>query len=400
MAQKTLKTIFALSTATVLAACGGGGGGGDGGGVASGPTPAPAPAPAPAPSPAPAPAPTPATYSVKYVGATDNFTAFAFLPDGRALFGRQDGTLLIGDIEGTPSVLGRLPVFVISGAGITGIAVDPRFATTGRIFVSVTEGPGPTLDDVGVAVVRVTLAGASISDQTTIWRSPRVSTTPVLARFGGSIAVDPTDGDVLLATGDIGDPSAAQNPASFKGKVLRMTQSGARSTKNPTAAAGALDLVYAYGLRQPRGMHITSDGTVYAVDDAPNKGDELNIIRANANYGWPLVSEGSTEAFVDYPKHATRPDIIAPIYATPFNYSFQGVTRVVGSQLDLRGEILVGTFGNGIIRLVPEGNGVREAGDRISPGGDFVGGIAERPTGGVYGIRTASNSSPYAVVKN
>lgn len=342
----------------------------------------------------------PAPYAVKYVGTEASYRAFAFLPDGRALFGRQDGTLFIGDIEGTPAVVGKLPVFEISGAGITGIAVDPKFATTGRIFVSVTEGPGPTLDNVDVAVVRVTLTAGSISDQTTIWRSPRVSTTPTQARFGGAIAVDPTDGDILLTTGDLGDPSAAQNPASFKGKVLRMTQSGARSAKNPAAAAGRLDLVYAYGLRQPTAMHITSDGTVYAIDAAPHRGDELNLIKANANYGWPLVSEGSDEAFVDYPKHVTRPDVTAPLYSTPFNYSFTGVTRVVGSDLGLQGEILVTTFNNGIFRLVPEGDGVRQAGDRISPGGDFLGAVAERPTGGIYGIAGASNLRPYAIVKN
>jgi len=335
------------------------------------------------------------------VGAEDNFSAFAFRPDGRAVFGRQDGTLLVGDIEsGPPTVVGKLPVFEISGAGITGIAVDPKFATTGQIFVTVTEGPGPTLDDVGVAVVRVTLAGETISNQTTIWRSPRVATTPTQARFGGAIDVDPVDGDVVVAIGDLGDPSAAQDPASFKGKVLRMTQTGARSAKNPTASSGALDLVYAYGLRQPRGMHITGDGTVYAVDDALHRGDELNLIKAGANYGWPLVSEGSDEAFVDYPKHATRPDIVAPLYSTNFSYSFQGVTRVVGNDLGLQGEILVGTFGDGIFRFVPDGNGVREAGERISRGGDFIGGIAERPTGGVYGIRSASNTAPFSIVKN
>ena len=316
------------------------------------------------------------------------------------MFARQDGTILVGEIDGAPTVVGKLPVFEISGAGITGVAVDPKFATTGQIFVSVTEGPGPTLDDVGVAVVRVTLTGETISNQTTIWRSPRVATTPTQARFGGSIAVDPMDGDVMVAIGDFGDPSAAQDPASFKGKVLRMTQAGARSSKNPTASVGALDLVYAYGLRQPRGMHITSDGTVYAVDDALHKGDELNIIKAGSNYGWPLVSEGSDEAFVDYPKHTTRPDIVAPIYSTDFNFSFQGVTRVAGTALDLQGEILVGTFGNGIIRLLPQRDGVREAKERISPGGDFVGGIAERPTGGLYGIRLASNTSPFAIVKD
>jgi glucose/arabinose dehydrogenase len=398
--MKTNRIIIAMALAStaMLAACGSDGSG-DGGiiTVPGGGTPTPSPTPTPTPAPTPTPTPT-ATYSAVDVGPNANYTAIAILPDGRSILSAADGTVAIGDIEGTPAVAGRLPVFDGAG-GIVGIAVDPSFATTGRVFFSVTEGVGPTLTDVNMAVVRAVVSNGALTQATTIFRTAKATVRSDLARFGGTIVVDPSNGELLVAYGDLGDPDAAQNPGSFKGKILRMTQDGAKSVKSPTST-GSLDYVYASGLRLPTSLTVTTDGTIIFVDKAPNKGDEVDVVKQGVNYGWPLVSEGSDAAFNDYPRHATRSDVEAPVFSTTLAQAFTGILQVRTAQLGLKDEYLLSTFNSGIFRLTPNGRNLRETGARITNNISFLGSIAEKPDGNVYVISTAFNYRAQKLVRN
>lgn len=101
---------------------------------------------------------------------------------------------------------------------------------------------------------------------------------------GGRIAFGP-DGMLYATAGDAGNTARAQDIASLGGKILRMTPEGAIPRDNPIAGS----YVYTLGHRNPQGIAWAADGTMYASEFGQNTWDELNLIKAGANYGWPVV---------------------------------------------------------------------------------------------------------------
>ncbi|MET0319715.1 MAG: PQQ-dependent sugar dehydrogenase [Duganella sp.] len=101
---------------------------------------------------------------------------------------------------------------------------------------------------------------------------------------GGRIAFGP-DGMLYATAGDAGNTSRAQDLGSLGGKILRLTPDGAVPADNPFAGS----FVYSYGHRNPQGLAWAADGTLYASEFGQDTWDELNLIKAGGNYGWPVV---------------------------------------------------------------------------------------------------------------
>ncbi len=109
---------------------------------------------------------------------------------------------------------------------------------------------------------------------------------------GGRIAFGP-DGMLYATVGDASAPDLAQDPESLNGKILRMTPEG-------EVPDGAESLVHSLGHRNPQGLAWDEAGRMWAAEFGQNTWDELNLIEAGANYGWPVVEGiGGDEAFVN-----------------------------------------------------------------------------------------------------
>ncbi|PWA08151.1 quinoprotein glucose dehydrogenase [Pueribacillus theae] len=117
---------------------------------------------------------------------------------------------------------------------------------------------------------------------------------------GGRLKIGP-DGKLYATAGDASEREIAQDLNSLGGKILRMNLDGSIPSDNPFPDS----YVYSYGHRNPQGMTWSSDGTMYASEHGDNANDEVNIIEAGQNYGWPII-EGYEE----------QEDLISPLFTS------------------------------------------------------------------------------------
>jgi glucose/arabinose dehydrogenase len=215
----------------------------------------------------------------------------AFLPDGDALVSQRDeGTLVQVTPDGEASEVGEVPGVVPGGeGGLMGVAVSPAFDSDRTVFVYTTAE-----DDNRVLAMTLTSEGLG---------EPRVVVDGIeksSIHNGGRIAFGP-DGHLYVATGDAGDTSLAQDTGSLNGKILRMTPDGEPVADNLRDDS----LVYSLGHRNVQGLAWDSRGRLWASEFGQNTWDELNLIEAGGNYGWPVV-EG------DQPRGDETGDFIEP----------------------------------------------------------------------------------------
>ncbi|MBT2474475.1 PQQ-dependent sugar dehydrogenase [Microbacterium sp. ISL-103] len=124
---------------------------------------------------------------------------------------------------------------------------------------------------------------------------------------GGRIAFGP-DGMLYVTTGDAGDRDSAQDVDALSGKILRLTPEGDVPDDNPFAGSP----VYSYGHRNPQGIAWDADGRMYASEFGQDTWDELNVIEAGGNYGWPDVEGIADDAGYIDPVQQWRPDVASP----------------------------------------------------------------------------------------
>ncbi len=362
-----LSGLLAALMAILLAACGGGSSSSDPPPPTAPPTPAPPLPPTdPGPSAPPTPAPpvdTPASLSTLRNDLRDPW-ALARLPDGRWLLSEKAGRLwLLSADAGTRSELTGLPVVNSSGqGGLLDVAVDPDFAA-GQPFVYwsyAEDGSGGA----GTAVARARLEGQTLSGVEVIFRQlPKVTGS----NHYGSRLVFARDKTLFITLGErqLGNP--AQDVGQHLGKVVRVNRDGSLPGGNPGWGAGALPGIWSIGHRNPQGAALhPQTGELWLTEHGPQGGDELNIARAGANYGWPRVSYGCNygdpvgEACrigggVHAPNYAEPLTFWAPISIAPSNLVFYEGTMFP----EWRGQILMGALaGQALWRLELSGNTV------------------------------------------
>lgn len=198
-----------------------------------------------------------------------------------------------------------------SNAGILDVETGPQFATDGRIYFSFIEAAtdgsriGRNAADaatpalglaLGMAQLRIDAAGtASLSDVRVIWRqAPKIVAFPGSGEYGGRIAFSPDGRYLFLAAGDRQEFEPVQTLDNTLGKIVRLFADGTVPGDNPfVGRAGALPEIWTLGHRNPYGLTFDATGRLWSHEMGPLGGDELNIVTAGANYGWPNVSYGN-----------------------------------------------------------------------------------------------------------
>ncbi|HKE82312.1 MAG TPA: PQQ-dependent sugar dehydrogenase [Vicinamibacterales bacterium] len=219
---------------------------------------------------------------------------FAFLPDDTILVTERAGKLRVirnGVLDPTP--VDGLPQVIYRGteAGLMDIALHPDFAKNHWVYFAYHKPIGNDL--ASSAVGRGTWDGKRLNDVKEIFLSDDVDTEVSRLVFGA-------DGTLYMSIGAPGEgPEAsimrAQREHDYAGKIIRMRDEGSVPKDNPFVGNSAYKpYIYARGFRNVLGMAInpwTND--LWVTEIGPQGGDELNLVHAGKNYGWPVVSYGS-----------------------------------------------------------------------------------------------------------
>ena len=216
--------------------------------------------------------------------------SLAFLPDGSMLVTERPGRLRIirnGVLETAP-VSGVPQVHGVRLYGLMDIALHPRFAENHWIYLTYTKAPVD--GKVSTALARARFDGSALTEVHDLLDTDRWEGAGSAARvtFG-------RDGMLYLATG-AASGNYAQEPGSLNGKVLRLRDDGSVPQDNPfIGRAGYRPEIYSLGHRNQLGLAVQPQtGALWSNENGPNGGDEINIIQAGRNYGWPVMSYGRT----------------------------------------------------------------------------------------------------------
>ena len=218
----------------------------------------------------------------------------AFLPDGDLLVTDRNGEVYRVGKGGQKTTVSGGPSVVVEGqGGLLDVALHPDFAQNGFVYMSYSamkmEGDQKLSS---TAVVRSKLTGNTLTDQKIIFEALPYSKTR--HHYGSRLQFD-KQGFLYISVGDRG--SEKENPQFLDrdaGKVHRIHDDGRIPTDNPFVGKGdAHGSVYSYGHRNPQGMTRNPEtGAIWTDEHGPRGGDEVNIIKKGANYGWPVICYG------------------------------------------------------------------------------------------------------------
>jgi glucose/arabinose dehydrogenase len=232
---------------------------------------------------------------VTLVRGLQNPWSMAFLPDGRMLVTEREGRLRIvsKDFKLDPKPVEGLPEIVATGqGGLFDVAIHPQYAQNGWIYWAY-NAPGP--GGWGTTLAR----GKLISDANN-YRMTEVQLlfsmepkTRSGQHFGGRIVFD-GKGIVYLTLGDRGDKPRAQKLDDHAGSVIRLHDDGRVPADNPFVnRAGAKPEKFTLGNRNMQGAALhPQTAELWTHEHGPQGGDEINVMRAGRNYGWPVISYG------------------------------------------------------------------------------------------------------------
>jgi glucose/arabinose dehydrogenase len=265
--------------------------------------------------------------------------SLAFLPDGTLLVTEKEGRLraIRGGVL-DPKPIPGVPVVRVQGrSGLLDVLLHPQFATNHFIYFSYLKPAGAERQAV-LTVARGRFDGSAITDLTDIFSCGTGVSGPSRLAWG-------RDGKLYMTTPSSGNGSSSQDPNSYSGKVLRLNDDGTVPPDNPfVGRAGHKPEIYTIGHRNALGLAVHPvTGVMWQSEMGPNGGDEINILKPGANYGWPLVSLGRTYPGPWQSPVFSKEGMESPVvYWTP-SISLSGMAFYTGNKLaKWKGDIFVG----------------------------------------------------------
>lgn len=199
------------------------------------------------------------------------------------------------------SILKINDVYEVSESGLLGMVLHPDFIDSPYVYLVYNYLSGSGIKE---RLVRYTYSNDALISPITLLDNIEGGNN-----HNGSRLIITPDKKLLMTTGDATNSSLAQNLSRVEGKVLRMNLDGSVPADNPISGS----LLFTWGHRNPQGLVISDNGRIYISEHGPNNDDEINILRKDRNYGWPIV-----EGYCDSPtenNYCNSMDITEPIKA-------------------------------------------------------------------------------------
>ena len=329
-------------------------------------------------------------YDVEVVaGGLEHPWAVEPLPDGRLLVTERPGRLRIVSADGTVGepIAGLPDVDAQDQGGLLDVALSPAFPEDRTIFWSYAE---PRDGGNGTAVARGALSadGRRVDDVRVIFRA--LPTFNGGLHFGSRLAFGP-DGMLYITTGERSDASMRRHARQLDGhlgKVLRIAPDGSVPSENPFAGrAGARGEIWSIGHRNIQASAFDADGRLWTIEHGPSGGDDLNLIEAGQDYGWPVQAYGEEYSGRGIRNSDTAPpDIQQPVYYWDPVIAPSGAQWYSGDAFPAwQGSLFVGSMvQRRLVRLVIEDGRVAGEEHLLADRGQRVRDVRQGPDGALY----------------
>jgi glucose/arabinose dehydrogenase len=288
----------------------------------------------------------------------DHPWGIAFVPDGSILITERPGRLRVfrnGALDPTP--IGPMPEMLATGlGGLLDVSLHPNFAQNRLMYLTYSK-PGEGRGNATTAVMRARWDGGSTLTEVkdiivanAYHGGPGTdqSIGPATGSYGSRLAWD-RNGLLYVSLGDRNIPRMAQDPGSHIGKILRIRDDGSVPPDNPfIGKPGYLPEIYTLGHRNPLGLAFNPiTNVLWSTEEGPQGGDELNIIEAGKNYGWPVVSLGRNYDGTVVGKGFTAPGMEEPYVFWVPAIAISGLSFYNGDKFpQWRGSAFVGAMRN------------------------------------------------------
>lgn len=255
--------------------------------------------------------------------------------------------------------LANLHVVDVTDAGLLGLTLHPDFEKNHFLYVFYTYEEDNKLWN---KVIRITESESKLTDALVI-----IDKIPGAEFDNGGVIKFGPDEKLYIATGDATDEHAAQDIQSLSGKILRLNDDGTIPSDNPFH-----NPVFSYGHRNPQGLAWDKSGNLYETEHGPTKNDEINLIKAGQNFGWPDEECSGDKNFVDS--------------LTCYNPSLEpaGIVFYSSNKLDLENDLVMATLrGTNLYKFTID-EGVITSQQSILGGAGRIRDVNEGPDGYLY----------------
>ena len=332
------------------------------------------------------------------VDGLDSPWGLAILPDGDMLI-----TELTGDLRHIRN--GKLVAQAVAGVpqslyggqgGLMDIVIHPNYDENRYVYLSLSVG---TDDANALRVIRGRFTGTALEDISTIFESAPSKNT--LVHYGARMAFLP-DNTLLINVGDGFDlREQAQNLSNHFGSLVRVTDDGKVPQDNPfIGVAGAQPEIYSYGHRNQQSIAVErGSGKIYQTEHGPRGGDELNLIEAGKNYGWPVATFGIDYSGARISPYTSYEGTKQPLLDWTPSIGPSGMTIYDGAQFpDWQGDIFVcSLIYSKIIHIDMVDGAPQRQSDMFSEIGDRLRDIRTGADGALYILSEGDNGKLWRV---
>jgi glucose/arabinose dehydrogenase len=324
--------------------------------------------------------------------------AVTFLTGGNMLVTERGGQLWLIDPTGATAEVSGVPaVKARRQGGLLDVVAARDFAETREIFLTYSEPEGGK-SRTAAAVARLSDDGRSLEDLRVVFRQqPAAGAT----HHYGSRIVEAPDGSLWITLGDRGLSTQAQNQLSHIGKIVRVARDGSVPRDNPFIKGFELNEIWSYGHRNVQGAALDPEsGLLWTVEHGAKGGDELNQPKPSKNYGWPIISYGTTYAGTKIGEGTEADGMEQPVHYWDPSIAPSGLMIYSGKLWpEWRGDVFVGALKFKLIsRLDRTDDGRIDSEERLFKGWyGRIRDVREGPEGAIWFLTDEAEGALYRI---